>query len=296
VNAESRGEESLVLDVDVIEIAREQLTKTIRSLTEQPIRDRDELVHEVRKRVKKVRALLRLARGTVSRKAIRKADRRLRDASRPLSVARDASALISTLDALADRSVGLVPIEAFARARAPLVARLEEIVGEVLEDDRTLDRTAKALRSVRRRLGDWESSNDRSDTLSGLMRTYKEARDLFKDVADHPSSDSLHDLRKHVKALGYQLRALVAESSRPASRIKRLVGLLGDELGEIHDLDVLRPVLESQEGAEPILTVLDRRRLDLRQGVLQRAGVIFQQKPRAFLRSLVESLSTVETA
>jgi CHAD domain-containing protein len=296
VNAESGGEESLVQDVDAIEIAREQLSKAIRLLTEEPIRARDELVHEVRKRVKKIRALLKLARGTVSLKEIRKVDRRLRDASRPLSVARDASALISTLDALADRSVGLVSIEALNRARALLVARQDEIVGEVLDDDRTFARTSKALRSVRRKVGEWGSSEDRSDTLSALKRTYKEARDFFEVAADHPSSDSLHDLRKHVKGLGYQLRALDAKSSGPASRIERLAGLLGDELGEIHDLDVLRPVLESQEGSEALLSILDRRRLDLRHGALQRAGVIFQQKPRAFLRSLGESLSPVKTA
>jgi CHAD domain-containing protein len=293
VNDESQGEESRVQDV--IEIAREQLTKAIRLAAEEPIRDRNELVHEVRKRVKRVRALLRLAQGTVGRKAIRKADKRLRDASRPLSRARDASALVSTLDALADRSAGLVPIEAFARARAPLVARLEQIVGGVLDDDHALARTAKVLRSVRRRLGDWESSDDRSDTLAALKRTYKDAREFFQVAADHPSSDSLHDLRKHVKALGYQLRAMNAESSRPISRIERLAGLLGDELGEIHDLDVLRPVLESQEGSEPLLSILDRRRLDLRQGVLQRAGVIFREKPRAFLASLEESLSPIES-
>jgi CHAD domain-containing protein len=294
VKVEPRTERSPVQDV--IQIAREQLSKAIRLLVEEPALDRGVIVHEVRKRIKKVRALLGLARGSANSKAIRKADRRLRDAGRQLSEVRDSSVLISTLDALAARSVGLVPPELSARARAPLVARLDEIVREVLDDDKALARTSKALRSVRGRLGDWESIDVRSDAPPALKKTYKEARGLFKVVADEPTSERLHELRKRVKTLGYQLRVLDAESTSPAARLQRLAGLLADELGEIHDLDVLRPFLESGEGSGPLLGALDRRRLDLRQAAIQRAGVVFRDRPRAFLGSVEDSSKPVETA
>jgi CHAD domain-containing protein len=279
-----------------IRAARNHLGKAIRLLGDESADGRDAVVHEVRKRIKKARALAKLARGAVGRKAIRKTNGQLRDAGRPLSEARDASALISTLDSLAERSVGLHPTAAFAEARAALVARRDELARAVFEEGDSLKVVVKALRSARRRLAGWESSDVHLDPVRALKGAYRAARDQFEAAATDPSPDSLHELRKRVKALGYQLKALGLDPSSPATRLQRLAGLLADELGQIHDLDVLRNFLEGREGSGPILITLERRRLDLRRGALLRAGVLFRAKPRAFARSLGRSSRPVDAA
>ena len=65
-------------------IAREQLGK-IRDGVGVPPQERDEAVHDARKRFKKLRALLKLVRDEVPRKTYRRENTWFRDTARPLS-------------------------------------------------------------------------------------------------------------------------------------------------------------------------------------------------------------------
>ena len=278
-----------------IRIAREQLSKAIKLVEGDGTSDRDEMVHGVRKRIKKSRALILLARGSVGRKAIEKVDRRLREAARPLSRARDASVLIATLDALAGRSVGLVPAVAFDEARQALLEHRDRVIRDELEEGDALPKFTKALRSTRRQLMKWDLGDRRSDPAEAFKRAYKRGREAYEIALGEASVEALHELRKRAKAFVYQLRILDSDSTGPFARLERLATLLSDELGELHDLDVLRQFLSGRVGATPVLTTLDRRRLDLRRVVLQRAGVVFFDKPREFSKTLAASEDRLET-
>ena len=122
--------------------------------------------------------------------------------------------------------------------------------------------------------------------FADLARAYRRGRDALKAAQADPSVDSLHQLRKRAKALGYQLKVLADDPANPAWRLRLLAGLLAHELGEGHDLDLLREFLVSQEADEAIVKALDRRRIDLRRGAIQRARVIFQARPKAFVKVL----------
>src|SRR5262245_11848944 len=58
----------------------------------------DEKVHDTRKRLKRARAAVRLARPALGDRAWRRENESLRDAGRPLSAIRDSRILIDTLD------------------------------------------------------------------------------------------------------------------------------------------------------------------------------------------------------
>src|SRR5689334_17490210 len=62
-------------------------------------------LHDVRKAAKRTRALLRVVRPGLRASDYREVNRAVRDAARPLSVGRDAQALIDTFDALIDTAV-----------------------------------------------------------------------------------------------------------------------------------------------------------------------------------------------
>ena len=65
---------------------------------------RGEAIHDARKRLKKARAALRLARLGLSKSEYRRENDTVRDAARPLSKVRDSQVLIDTLDGLARRA------------------------------------------------------------------------------------------------------------------------------------------------------------------------------------------------
>ena len=97
--------------------AAEQLDEAIRQLSDRISDDPVDAVHSARKAVKKERSLLRLMRGAMPAKRRRRENRTLRDAARGLSGARDAAAMIETLDQLSERYVGQLPQNTFDRIR-----------------------------------------------------------------------------------------------------------------------------------------------------------------------------------
>src|SRR6266852_835892 len=63
----------------------------------------DPRIHDIRKRLKHCRALLRLLRKSLGKDAYRRENARLRDAARPLMPVRDAAVLVQALDGLCPR-------------------------------------------------------------------------------------------------------------------------------------------------------------------------------------------------
>src|SRR6185503_16142962 len=103
-------------------------------------RDPAEAVHDARKRIKKTRALLRLARPAMRADAFRAYNRELRDQGRALSGTRDADALAETVDELAEHNTRRVKRAHFMAVRGRFVAgaagelpehRMRELAGGV---------------------------------------------------------------------------------------------------------------------------------------------------------------------
>src|ERR1035438_9205365 len=123
-------------------IAREELSSAAAGLRQATARTRDDAIHEARKSVKKVRAILRLMRGELGDTyAIE--NRRLRDVARRLSVYRDGTVMIETLDQL----------------------------GEHHKDDRS----TRALAAMRRGLLENQRRQRRSPRMIGAMHRAGEA-------------------------------------------------------------------------------------------------------------------------
>ena len=86
------------LDDGVRRIAREQLGRALAGFA--PDKPRDKGIHDCRRRLKKLRALLRLVRPAIGEKAFHKHNSALRDAALLLSGARDLFVLEETLTSL----------------------------------------------------------------------------------------------------------------------------------------------------------------------------------------------------
>src|SRR3954449_13245012 len=86
-------------------VRRDQLEAAAEEL-EEHAEDPVEAVHDARKRIKKTRALLRLARPAMTRGAFQRRNRTLRDTARGLSGARDADVMAETVSDLAERYPG----------------------------------------------------------------------------------------------------------------------------------------------------------------------------------------------
>lgn len=196
------------------------------------------VVHEVRKDLKRVRALLRLCGDELP---TRKLEKRTAAAARELAHLRDAAALGETLARLRAR--------ADVRQREALEAVIESLDLERPPGDPhglprpVADDVAASLRKVRYGCAALDFARmDAAALAAGLAEAWTDSALAFRHVVARPALPRFHEFRKAVKRELYQ-REL---SGRPLDRMERAtLKKLADVLGELQDLDVLRDRLRA---------------------------------------------------
>lgn len=197
-----------------------------------------ERVHEMRKELRRTRALLRLLEGTVGRKQRRRENRRLRAHGRRLSPSRDAR-----VHAMLLRGRKVYRSEA-----ARLAARFEARAGSAERGSGTeLRKAGRDLARARRLLG--RGSSDHKAVARGLERLEHRARKAFREAARGTDPDALHAARKRAKDLRYALERAQPETKALARRLHRF----SDALGEAHDRRTLADALLDERDAPPRL-------------------------------------------
>jgi CHAD domain-containing protein len=281
----------------------------------QPV-DGEQTVHETRKALKRLRALLALLRPELGRRRYARENAALRDCARRLAGARDAEVMVGTLDALVQRHPARLARSAAVRAlRAQLQAEREAAAALAVRDPRVREEVVGELRAVRARVERWELRERGFRTLApGLERTYREGRVGLRTARRgaggkrrgggsgkrrRRNAEALHAWRKRVKDLRYAAETLDRGGGRNGSstytrRVARRADRLGEALGEEHDLALLearvrersRQFAGERGTRKRLLALIARRRRSLRKGALREGERVYRRKPRPFVRRL----------
>lgn len=217
-------------------IAQEQIDRALAEIDD-PEMDLHQKVHQVRKRMKKLRGLVRLVRPVFPDYAAENAI--FRDAARRISGLRDREVMIETLDNLLDPGAAR-----FAALRAALARAQQDRAGH-LSTEEEIAAVRATLIAARARVKRWRIAADGFDALSGgFAKTFKRACRAMKRARYAPTDEVIHDWRKRAKYHWYQSRLLrPIHPDRMQDRI-RTADALGEVLGEHHDLAVLRRHLQ----------------------------------------------------
>jgi CHAD domain-containing protein len=193
-------------------------------------------VHDSRKRVKKVRALLRLVRaGLPQAQAVSRA---LGAAAGQLSAVRDAEVMLATHDRLS-------PDKTASPLRDHLAARLAAAQGDPAQTRRHAEFRA-VLADALAQSEHWRVKGDDAEVLrAGLSRTRRRGLHAMAAAADDRDGEPMHDWRKRVKDLWYQSRLLAPIWPAVIEPMGEQVGELGEMLGDHHDLIVFDALLDA---------------------------------------------------
>ncbi len=263
------------LDQGLKRMALEQLDVAIGQLGGFDGRAPDEnAVHETRKALKRLRALLRMLDAAVGKKTFTRENAQLRDVAKRLSAARDAEVMLATLDGLIEHNGRKLSTTAGVQKLRGQLEREHQLArAQALGDTKTLAHVLGELRVCRVRVEGWQLPPGDGFGLAapGFERLYDQGRKRYRRAAAGKGEPvlTMHEWRTRVKDLRYvaemlQQReptlasALPSAVSKPARKrrdrarastkllrdVARHADTLGEVLGEDHDLAVLAQVAQ----------------------------------------------------
>ena len=261
-------------------VARGRIDHAIDELRGKTDSTPEEAVHEARKDMKKLRALLRLARGELGKETFSSENACFRDAARELAGTRDSDVMLETLGALE-----LPPGVGFDLRKAIETERRRNGAGERAGAARD---AVGILKEARKRVDDWPLERDSFEALAGgLERAYSRGRRAFRAAAAEPSVEALHEWRKRVKDLWYHHTLLRALWPPVMTAAGDEAHELSDRLGDDHDLAVLASWVSANAKAAPeLFEAVERRRAKLQAEAFALGARVYAEKPRAFVGRL----------
>jgi CHAD domain-containing protein len=264
-------------------LVRKELRAAMKRLKGDDVAEED--IHEARKSIKKVRAVVKLLRSPLGSWYAAE-NLQLREAGRRLALRRDADVMIETLEALRGRYSAVVS----RRLVQSVARRLRQDRRDVRKRGGPAARQAAAMlnqvhdRLPRRlaKVGGWSS------VRKGLVQAYARSRAAMKGLTPESSAAEFHEWRRRIKEHWYDIRLFEGQHPAPRGRARSLK-TLESRLGDDHNLALLEQLLLEHADrfgrAQTIALVLgsiQKRQRALRGRALASGHRLFGAKPAKF--------------
>jgi hypothetical protein len=285
----------LPLTAEVRRIARGEIEGMLQHLGAAQAKP-DKSLHGCRKRIKRVRALLRLVRSG-DRTFTDAENARYRDIAASLAGPREAAALIETIDRLTDAFPDQTAGGVLEPVRRNLRARRDGILADKDGLTAVIDAAASSCRAGLEQIDTLvlpSHPEKAADVLTdGSRNAMHKARNALHRSSTRGDPDDFHDLRKAVKAHAMHLSLLKNLWPAPIRAQRKAVEALGEKLGDLHDIFVLRAMIGNDSdalGSRTETKLLDRllKRAERKLGrtCLKEASRLFSDSPKRSAKKL----------
>jgi CHAD domain-containing protein len=285
----------------------------------------EKAVHETRKALKRLRALVRLLRPELGEEAFARESAALRGAGRRLAAARDAEVMVSTLDGVLKRAPRKLARRRRVRElRRAVVAERELAAARAIGDAAWRAQVLDELWAIRHRVIGWRLEDTAGiETIEpGLQRIYRQGRNRYRRAARGKGDRgrALHEWRKRVKDLRYAAEMLDRREpaaggsgarrkrggkparTTPVGKLARRADELAEVLGEEHDLAVLAERIGAGTGRQKLgrrsrkalQKPIARRRRKLRARALREGARLYRRRPKRFVRWMRRAFERAE--
>lgn len=247
-------------------------------------------VHECRKALKRLRALVRLSEFALGSRQAKQRRTALGDIGRLLSERRDQAVLLETLDKLAAGSQGETT-ETLGLLRlhliGPVARRVQALEPDCRDEVRArLLREAKKFSRLRFRKGGSGALRE------GLEKSYATARRSLKKAYRKPTDDNFHTLRKsiqwHWRQMSLMSRAWPEEFGVRVAAARELSQILGDERDLALVAEYANSRAELAEGQrQAVVALCHQRQTLLRETAKPRAARLLAETPKEFTKRVM---------
>ena len=215
-------------------------------------------VHESRKAVKRVRALLRLVRGELPDRIFEFENRSLRDTSRLIADVRSPQGVVNAAESIQRIYGDLLAEGTFEEMRLRLGRRRDLAELQAVEDPNRLGRVVRGLERAYHRFESWPTDPEAREVYGmgirdsysalapGLGKTYDLGRHKMVIAYRRGGPGDFHEWRKRVKDMRHQMEFLSPLWPEVVVGMAMTLERLGNILGDDNDLAELSLLLSSR--------------------------------------------------
>lgn len=270
-------------------IGLEQIDLAIRNLGGG--KGRHKSVHQARKGVKRMRALLRLARFVVGEETFKEQNRRFRDIARGLSGARDKQAMIECVTKLQMRYGLEWNVAVVAGIKSWLYEQRRSAEEQLSNGSRP--NAIAALGEARGEFASLQIEGDLKALIKGLADCYRRARLAHETCYATNVDEDFHEWRKWMQQHWRQMQLLTPVWPEELAVRVDASREISQWLGDDHDLYVLSHLVREnaqQIGDAPdiarFLSGCEERQTELRLLAQNRGARLLAEPPKPFSRRM----------
>jgi CHAD domain-containing protein len=195
-----------------------------------------ENIHQARLCFKRIRSLLRLGRVVLGEHIYKDLNTLYRDQSRMLSQFRDITALIEISQSFQESRRSESTRSFLTRFRNGLLKQRKELMAGI-EIENAKKQVVDLLVQKKQILDElYLNDHPASDLSKGLKRVYKSGKNLYQITLKKPTDHHMHEWRKQVKYMWYQLVMLTPLWPVIFNALSKQAQTLSQLLGKHHDL------------------------------------------------------------
>ena len=238
----------------------------VKTVLDDPGDDEFESIHCARKQIKRMRAVLRLVRSEISQSEYKRRKERLREAAEYLAPARDAYIQTQTFEHLTRTRPTIHASRLEAALQRECRKQMQQFCkrGSWKQVRQMLEKEARCFGRLKFKHRGWAAIQP------GIKKSYKAAQKARDIATATPTAGNLHEWRKRVKDLWYNISLLERIWPEQMCALAQELEHLGDLLGDHHDLHVLRSTVikksrktELKVEADALLSLIDARQREL---------------------------------
>jgi CHAD domain-containing protein len=250
--------------------------------------DTFEAVHDIRKEIKKARAILRLVRTEIGNHFYKKCDRLLREAADCLTAARDADVKLSAFEMLTKHFNGKLSARPFPKIKKLVRDNCRDEARRFLKSD-SIAKAKRILQKAKRKAGDLKMKSVGWRAIApGLKKSFSSGREAYETALKDSTPKNFHEWRKRVKDLGFQIRLICPVWPKELRAVSDELEGLGELLGDDHDLAMLKEFIAEKfkraGDVDDLNRLIRARQKELRSAALKLGVKFFAEAPETFCR------------
>ena len=248
----------------------------------------NETIHEVRKSLKKIRAVLRLYRDSIGFSTYHRMNVFYRDLGRKISTPRDKHVLLQFGKKILEEAPEKIRDQNAEEMIAALEKQRDNSLAEV-KKNKDLETIKEGLKSA---IPDESPviKNEGFDVIKGgVKRMYKQSRNYMKSILKERDDTTIHDFRKRVKYLRYQMSILRPVFPEMIRAYRRILKNISDEIGLYRDYTLFHNILKdndfynlNEEQHTFITEYIEAEKDQALIRALEPSKKFFFQKPKSF--------------